>query len=116
MYTFNHLYNRYQNYFIHKYGQAKFNKIEEKILKSSKLAQVNGASIQRKTTPTRADFSSYIHGIPYFMFAGVETIAMAEFVSIKYWKEEINSVYNLCTEHELFVKAEAITNHWKIKL
>ena len=116
MYTFDDLYNSYKNYYIRKNGQAKFNTVQEKILRSNKMAQINGLSIRDKIAPTRVDVSSYIHEIPYFIFAGVETVAMAEFVAIKNWNEEINTIYNLCTDHELFFKGEAILKGWKIRI
>ena len=116
MYTFEFLFNQYKKYYIYKNGEAKFSKIEEKIHTSKKIALLCGLSIKSKIAPTRTDFSIYIHEIPYFILAGTETVAMAEFIAIKYWHEEVNSMYGLCTEHELYFKGEAITKHWQIRL
>lgn len=116
MYTFNYFYDRYKNYFIKKNGIAKFQKVEEKILSSKDLAKLHNESIRDKEAPTQADFGAVINQIGYFIFAGGETIAMAQLIAIKHWDEKINSVYSLCTESGLLHKAESVLNRWKISV
>ncbi len=116
MYTFYNIYDRYKNYFIKKNGTLKFQKIEEKIHTSKSIAQLHGLTIQKKIVPTQADFGATINQMTYFIFAGGETIAMAQLIAIKYWNEEINTVYGLCAESMLAHKAEAALNYWKISL
>lgn len=116
MYTFENLYNRYQEYFIYKHGQAKFNTIKEKIHNSSKLADLNKQSIQNKAAPPAAVFGASITTTPYFIFCSADTSALAEFIAIKNWNEGINSVHNFCTDRNLLFMGEDIIRRWRIRL
>ncbi|PRY53376.1 hypothetical protein B0I27_104387 [Arcticibacter pallidicorallinus] len=116
MYTFTYYYDRYESYFVKKNGITKFQKIEEKIHSSQSLAKLHDASIKNNEAPTQADFGAVINQIGYFIFAGGETIAMAQLIAIKDWDEKINSVYGLCSESGLLHKAESVLNRWKISV
>lgn len=116
MYTFNYFYDRYENYFIKKYGVTKFQKIEEKILSSKSLVKLHNESIKDKEAPTQADFGATIHQISYFIFAGGETIAMAQLIAIKDWDEKVNRAYGLSSASGLLHKAESVLNRWKINI
>lgn len=113
--TLEGLYTLYKTQYIFNNGQAKFNKIEEKILNSAKIAQLLNLSITHVTDPSEADFGAHIHSITYFIFANAETCAMGELIAMKHWDEKVNARYNFCSDHALCLKGEAVFRRWKIR-
>jgi len=114
--SFNQLFNRYKTYYISKYGESKFNTVCDKIATSSKIAKLNGLSIQKRMAPSEGDFGATIHEIMYFMFASTDTTALAEIVAISLWNSEINSIYGFCNDEMLVNKAQNVLKRWKINL
>jgi len=112
MNTFEQMYLKFKADFIYNHGQLKFNTIEAKVQESKRIEHLFNQSIQKRTDPSQADFGVAIQTTTYFIFAGSDTSAMAEFIATKYWNEMVNSQYNLCTEHALYFKGESILKKW----
>lgn len=116
MYSFQSFYEKYSNFYISKHGNSKYKTVKEKIYNSTKLAELNGISIQKKIAPTAKDFGATISIIPYFIFAGAETMAMAQIEAIKNWNSEVNYVYEFCSENMLIEKGNSVLKQWGIYL
>ena len=110
--TFDYLYTRYKNKFIHNHGQAKFETVQQKVLKAKSIAQLKTLSLQQSTDPSQADFGAAIHSITYFIFSSGDTCAMAEFIATKHWDETVNNQYEFCDEDGMYGKGKSILNKW----
>jgi len=110
--TFEYLYLRYKEKFIYNHGQAKFNTIEEKVCDSVRIERLFSKSIQQRTDPSQADFGVAIQTTTYFILAGSDTSAMAEFIAVHFWNDTVNCHYHLCSEHTLYFKGESILKKW----
>lgn len=111
--TFDNLYLQFKEKFVFKHGQAKFNAIVEKIHDSSKIGELNKASVQQRISPSHVDFGKTIQSIGYFIFSNSDTSAMAELIAAKYWNDSVNAKYGFCTEDSLYFIAEGILKKWK---
>lgn len=116
MYTFEALYKRYKDHYLLSNTASDFYKLEEKILSSKKLHILINHSKGEKIVPSEGDFSALINSMPFFIFAGAQKCAMAEFIAMNNWVEDVNSIHNLCPAPNLFLKGEAILKRWRIKL
>lgn len=108
MTEFDIIYNDYANRYIELDGRDKYEKVYRKIITSEKMGGVFGRALHHNIAPTAMDILSCIHTIPYFIFQGTPTCALAALIAIAQWNERINSVYNLCTEREVAEKAKAV--------
>lgn len=116
MFTFENLYKRCKDKYLLSNSASDFYKLEEKVTSSKRLHILINYSKGEKVVPSEADFCALINSMPSFIFAGPQKCAMAEFIAMKNWVEEVNSVYNLCPSPNLFLKGEAILKRWRIKL
>lgn len=112
MNTFDQLYLKFKSKYIFNHGQAKFNTIEKKIYSSSKLAELNQISVNRRIHPSSGDFGATIQSIGYFMIASSDSSALAQMIAIKMWHEKVNLRYRFCSDHELYFKGEAALMQW----
>jgi len=110
--TFDYLYTRYKNKYVKNHGQAKFDTIQQKVLKANSIKQLNTLSLQQRTDPSQSDFGAAIHSITYFIFSGGDTCAMAEFIATKHWDETVNYKYEFCDEASLYLKGQSILRRW----
>lgn len=108
--TLDNTYISFQTYYISKYGVSKFEKVENKVLLSNKMAELNGLSIQMRAVPTARDFVTAINSMAYFMFASTDTTILACLIAMKQWNERINSTYHFVTQSVLDYKVQSLFN------
>lgn len=112
--TFDDLYNRFSNYYIHEKGKAKFDRIVDKVHNSKHTRRLLDLSARDKFLPNESDFATIINSNAYFMFAGGETTATAEIILMSLWNFRVNKVYNICADHQLLEKGYRAFNRWKV--
>lgn len=91
----------YSDYYIWKNGRKKYEKVKEKVLFSSSIAQLNGISLQMNGMPTARDFLSAVKSTTYFMFAGQDTTILACLMTINLWEEKVNKVYRIAQQNSI---------------
>ena len=114
MSEFYSMYSKLKEVYVRKHGNAKFTKIESKVLSSSKLNSLYERAAQFGMAPSGADFSATIHSIGYFMFSGKETCAMADLIAMLNWHETYNAQYVICSDYDLVKKAASSLRRYQI--
>lgn len=113
MNTFDNLYLKFKTKYISKRGQAKFDKVEQKVFASKKLIRLNRFSAIRRLAPDAEDFGAVLQSSLYFMFKSSDTSAMAQLIAIKLWNEAINSTHDICKQEEVLLKGETTVKQWR---
>lgn len=108
MQGFESIYEDYAARYIHFNGQEKYEKIYRKVSSSEKISGLFGRALHYNSAPTAMDILSCINTMPYFIFQGTPTCAMAALMVIVLWNEKINQAYHLCTDRELAEKAQSV--------
>lgn len=112
METFDDLFKTVTERFIHKHGQSKYNKIEDVVRNSKKLADLAQRSIQARSAPSGGDFSATLQSIGYFMFASNATCLMGDLMAINDWDKKVNSRFSLSSQADLLHRAKSRLSKW----
>lgn len=100
-----------QNAFIYEKGRNKFDTLYQKVKNSSILAKLEGMSIHGRQAPSAKDFCVLATNIWYISIKfDQKTNEMGALIALKIWKEQINDVYQLASDYELYTKAVSISN------
>jgi hypothetical protein len=106
--TYEELVTNFSQIFINKNGKAKYMKIYKKVRTSSKVSNFIYKSLQWQAVPAPFDYLGCLNEIPYFIFARLETTALAAIISLERWNAEVNSKLILCDDQKLRELAERI--------
>lgn len=112
METFEEIFKTVKHRFIHLHGQAKYNRIEDVVLTSKKLAILNEESYAWRKAPTAKDIGAHLQSIGYFIFAKNNTNLMGSFIALNQWNNRVNSRLLLSTEAEVVHRAKALLRMW----
>ena len=98
------------NYRQRKGGDA-YDSLYRKISHSKALTELCGLSVRRGIPPTASDFLYQATMMPsiYLTFDNTKS-TMAALIMLKIWNEQVNSIYNLCSEYQIEMMAQSIVS------
>lgn len=111
---FNNMINDYSKRYISLNGKEKYEKIQNKIYKSEKIANLLSGCEQRGIVPTSRDILTCLHTIPYFIFQSSYTCAMAALIVIRIWHNNYNADFSKCSFEQLVDKMNMVFSLLKI--
>ena len=94
--------------FKENFGEEKFIKIFNKIQTSNKISDLIRVSHQNLIVPNKNDYLYSLNEVPYFIFAGTDTLAIGAVLALNRWNEECNRYLHLADEAMLNYTLEGI--------
>ena len=107
--------NFFANY-IDEFGSEKLAAAHDKIRRSNKVSSLINRSEFLKAVPSAEHFINTVPAIPYFFFAKDRTLALGCILALLRWNDEVNSVYEVMNESELYGNVMKILITYRIKI
>lgn len=92
-------------------GLSAYEGLHRKISQSKALTNLCGLSVRRGIPPTAGDFLYQATMMPsiYLTFDNTKS-TMAALIMLKIWDEQVNSIYNLCSDYQIEMMAQSIAS------
>jgi hypothetical protein len=107
-----------QNYFAHyiqEFGEAKLMTVREKIIESDSISGLISRSKFQMKKPTLEHFIYQVPKINYFLFAKNKTVVAGCLMALLRWNEEVNEIYEMMDEDDLYDMARSIITKYRIR-